>query len=66
MAKNRKSTKNIKPNDISTTKSPTKQTKVLTDNEEVNKENIFTWFGIIVVAFAMLLYIMTSGNATAN
>ena len=66
MAKNRKSTKNIKPNDISTTKSPTKQIKVLTDNEEVNKENIFTWFGIIVVAFAMLLYIMTSGNATAN
>lgn len=39
-----------------------KQQNIQSQSEETNKENIFTWFGIIIAAFATLGYIMFIKN----
>lgn len=38
------------------------QNIIQSQSEETNKENIFTWFGIIIAAFATLGYIMFIKN----
>ncbi len=39
-----------------------KQQNIQSQSEETNKENIFTWFGIIIAAFATLGYVMFIKN----